>query len=84
MKATRKTKHSSGQLSEAYSIIGEAVTQLLKLEPDVILTSARQITGFRNVLIHNYARVSQAVIWEIIQENLPVLKAEVMEMLEAA
>jgi uncharacterized protein with HEPN domain len=66
------------------SIIGEAVTQLTKLEPDVNLTSARQIIGFRNVLIHNYARVSQAVLWKIVQENLPVLKAEVMKMLEAA
>jgi uncharacterized protein with HEPN domain len=64
------------------SIIGEAVTQFVKLEPNAKLSSARQIIGFRNILVHNYARVSQAVVWKIVQENLPVLKKEVTEMLE--
>jgi len=40
------------------SIIGEAVTQLLKLETGLTLTNSRSIIGFRNILIHNYARVS--------------------------
>lgn len=58
------------------SIVGEAMTQLLKHEPNAPISSAKQIIGFRNILIHNYARVSQAVIWKIVQEDLPVLKAE--------
>ncbi|MGL4611926.1 MAG: HepT-like ribonuclease domain-containing protein [Trueperaceae bacterium] len=55
------------------SIIGEAVTQLIKVNPSAEIASAKQIIGFRNVLIHNYARVSQAVVWKIIQEDLPIL-----------
>ncbi len=58
------------------SIIGEAVTQLVKLESGFSVSSARQIIGFRNILIHNYARVSQAVIWTIVIDELPVLKKE--------
>ncbi len=58
------------------SIIGEAVTQLVKLESGFPLSSAKQIIGFRNILIHNYARVSQAVIWTIVVDELPVLKEE--------
>jgi uncharacterized protein with HEPN domain len=65
------------------SIIGEAIVQLLKLEPNVSITSARQITGFRNILIHNYARVSPAVVWTIIQDDLATLYNEVTALLES-
>ena len=64
------------------SIVGEAMTQLLKLKPNTPITAAKQIIGFRNILIHNYARVSQAVIWKIVQEDLPILKSEAKEFLE--
>jgi uncharacterized protein with HEPN domain len=64
------------------SIIGEAVTQLPKLEGDVDLSDARQIIGFRNILIHNYARVSQAVVWTILHDHLPTLKLECQTILE--
>lgn len=64
------------------SIIGEAVTQLLKLEPDAAISNARQIIGFRNILIHNYARVSQAVVWTTVKEHLPRLQAEARDLLD--
>lgn len=64
------------------SIIGEAVTQLLKLETGLTLTDARAITGFRNILIHNYARVNQAVVWTIVQDNFPLLEQECKAALE--
>lgn len=63
-------------------IVGEAMTQLLKLEPAAPITAAKQIIGFRNILIHNYARVSQAVIWTIIQDDLPILKTETRAFLD--
>jgi uncharacterized protein with HEPN domain len=63
------------------SIIGEAIVQLLKLESNVSITSARQITGFRNILIHNYARVSPAVVWTIVQDDLETLHFEVTALL---
>lgn len=33
-------------------------------------------------LIHNYARVSAAVVWKIVQEDLPLLKTETQGLLE--
>ena len=62
-------------------IVGEAVTQLLKLEPDIRVSAVKDIVGFRNILIHNYARVSQAVVWKIVQEDLLLLKSEVQSYL---
>jgi uncharacterized protein with HEPN domain len=65
------------------SVIGEAVTQFSKLEgTNIELSHARQIIGFRNILIHNYARVSQAVVWTIVQDHLPTLKLECQTFLE--
>jgi uncharacterized protein with HEPN domain len=63
------------------SIVGEAIVQLLKLEPNAPITSARQIAGFRNILIHNYARVSPAVVWTIVQDDLETLYNEVTALL---
>lgn len=64
------------------SIIGEAVNRAVKLEPDLRerITSARQIIGFRNLLVHAYAAVSAPVVWSILEVYLPTLKLEV-EML---
>jgi uncharacterized protein with HEPN domain len=64
-------------------IVGEAVTQLRKVDPAATISSAAQIIGFRNILVHNYARVSQALIWTILQDHLPTLKRECQTMLEA-
>ena len=63
------------------SIVGEAIVQLLKLEPNISITAARQIAGFRNILIHNYARVSPAVVWTIVQDDLETLYNEVTTLL---
>ncbi len=63
-------------------IIGEAVTQMVKLNSSFSVRNAKQIIGFRNILIHNYARVSQAVIWTIVIDELPVLKIECEAIVE--
>ena len=61
------------------AIVGEALNQALKLEPDFSkrITSTRQIIDFRNVLIHAYASVSAPVVWNVIKNHLSLLKREV-------
>lgn len=77
----QKNAMMNSAVERQLSIIGEAIVQLLKLEPNVSITSARQITGFRNILIHNYARVSPAVVWTIVQDDLETLHFEVTALL---
>ena len=36
----------------------------------------KSIVGLRNVLVHDYLGVSVARIWEIVERDLPVLKAK--------
>jgi uncharacterized protein with HEPN domain len=66
-----------------FEIIGEALSQLSKLTPDLAsrIPDLRRIIGFRNVLIHRYATVDSAQVWRIIRESLPGLRETVSAML---
>lgn len=64
-------------------IIGEAVSRILKRDPGFHLTNAREIIATRNRIIHAYDSVSDETIWSIVVRHLPLLKAEVMQLLAA-
>lgn len=62
-------------------IIGEAMNNLLRIEPDINISSARRIVDARNKIIHGYDEIENVQIWGIIINSLPVLKKEVKEYL---
>ena len=64
-------------------IIGEAVNSLLKISPEIDITSARKIVNTRNLLIHGYDSVDSATVWVILRKHLPVLKEDVMLLFQA-
>lgn len=41
----------------------------------------RAISGLRNVIVHNYLGVNLQRIWEIVEQNLPDLKADTAAIL---
>jgi uncharacterized protein with HEPN domain len=41
----------------------------------------RAISGFRNVVVHNYLGISAARIWQIVAVDLPPLRATIETML---
>jgi len=41
-----------------------------------------QISGFRNILVHDYFDVKLDLVWNTIERDLPVLKCAVSEILE--
>jgi uncharacterized protein with HEPN domain len=63
-------------------IIGEAISRILKQDPDVPIDNARKIVGLRNQIIHAYDNISDEIIWAIIQKHLPLLKQEVIELIK--
>ena len=64
-------------------IIGEASNQLTehfrKLYKEV---EWREIVGLRNILIHEYFGIDTKIVWDILQIDLPKLKAQVEEILK--
>ncbi|MCX5653065.1 MAG: DUF86 domain-containing protein [Planctomycetota bacterium] len=69
-----------------FEIIGEALSQAIKLEPDLAssISEAKRIISFRNILIHGYAAVSNEVVWDVLQKDLPTLRRQVGELLNRA
>ena len=63
------------------SIIGEATNKLLKLEPGIPITKAIKIVDTRNYMIHGYDSVSHDMVWSIVINHIPLLKAEVLKII---
>ena len=62
-------------------IIGEALSRIMKLNPEIMISDARKIVDTRNRIIHGYDSVSADVIWLIVIRHLQVLEKEVKELL---
>ena len=63
-------------------IIGEAMNRVLKLKPDVAISSARKIVNTRNLVIHSYDSLDNEILWGIIMKHLPVLRSEVQKLID--
>jgi uncharacterized protein with HEPN domain len=66
-------------------IIGEALNQIKKLDENVLnnITDVHRIIGFRNIIIHGYDILDSKIIWDALQHNLPQLKKEIDDLIEA-
>lgn len=58
-------------------IIGEATSKLLKDNPELLITNSRAIIATRNRVIHDYAAVTDDVMWKNVINDLSKLKEEV-------
>lgn len=54
-----------------------------KLDPPSAarFSESRKILGFRNVLIHGYGAIDDGKTWDIVQRDVPVLRAELKQLL---
>ena len=66
-----------------FEIIGEAVSQLARLDEELAahITNYRRVIAFRNILIHGYSDVDDALVWDVVETNLPLLRHEVERLL---
>jgi uncharacterized protein with HEPN domain len=67
-----------------FIIIGEAVAALARTAPAVFsaITRARRIVDFRNLLTHAYRTVDDALVWAIVETDVPVLRTECAALIE--
>jgi len=66
-----------------FCIIGEALSQLCKLDADTAsrIREWKRIIRFRNQLIHGYGLIDPGVSWSIIHNKLPLLVEDLHRML---
>lgn len=67
-----------------FEIIGEALTQLARNDEPIAarISDRRRIVAFRNILIHGYADVDQRIVWDVVANDLPVLRREVADLVD--
>jgi len=67
-----------------FEIIGEALNQLSKRDPDTAkrIPDLAQIVAFRNILIHGYATVDDRLVWGVLERQLSSLQQHVDELLD--
>lgn len=66
-----------------FEIVGEALNNLSKV--DVQLASSipdlPRIVAFRNVLIHGYATIDDALVWQVLTTRVPTLEKVLGDLL---
>jgi uncharacterized protein with HEPN domain len=65
-----------------FEIIGEALNRISRHSPataDAIQDYAK-IIAFRNIVIHGYDVVSDPIVWDVVQNKLPLLIADVEQI----
>ena len=69
-----------------FEIIGEALNQLSKVSPELAaeVPDLGRIVAFRNILIHGYASVDDALVWQTLTDKLPALTSALRLLLDRA
>ena len=82
--AYKSNKMLKRAIERELEIIGEAVNRILKKDPKIIKTipESESIVGLRNHIIHSYDSISDENIWAVLINHLPVLKKQVLFILE--
>lgn len=62
-------------------IMGEAMNQALKINPELPITSARKVVDTRNFVIHAYDSLRADILWAIVIKHMPLLKQEIEAIL---
>lgn len=64
--------------------IGEALVRLRDRSTDTLarVSDHRRIIRFRNIVVHGYDVLAHETVWDILQQHVPVLHAELARLLE--
>lgn len=68
-----------------FEIIGEALNRIRQLNEECLeeISEHNRIIGFRNILIHGYDVVDEIIVWNAVENHLPLLIKEVQSILDA-
>ncbi len=64
-------------------LIGEAVRALsAEFTQKHSEVAWSKIVGMRNILVHNYFSIDAGIVWAVVENDLPVLKQQIIELLD--
>ena len=69
-----------------FEIIGEALNQLSRVDANLaaLVPDLGRIVAFRNILIHGYATVDDALVWQVFSTRVPGLATTLSRLLDTA
>jgi uncharacterized protein with HEPN domain len=69
-----------------FEIMGEALNRIRQNDPALAarIPENRDVIGFRNLLIHGYDFIDHSRVWAVIQQDVPKLHKQVIELLKEA
>ena len=79
-----KNRLVRSSVEREFIIIGEALSALARIAPETFraITRARRVIDLRNQLTHEYATVDDALVWAIVQNDVPLLRRESAEFID--
>lgn len=83
--AYQNTPVTKRAVERDFEIIGEALNRIKNTDSESLekISEHHRIIGFRNILIHGYDLVDEAIVWQAVTNHLPTLIGEVKELLGA-
>lgn len=82
IEALNKDEIMQRAIVRSLEIIGEAVKQIdEKFKKQYNDIEWKKIAGFRDVLIHRYFSLDWDIVWDVIQNEIPVLKSKLILLL---
>ena len=81
-----KSRLVRSSVEREFNLIGEAISALSRVAPGELntITNARRVIDFRNQLTHEYPTVDDALVWAIVERDVPILRCECVAALEQA
>jgi uncharacterized protein with HEPN domain len=66
-----------------FEIIGEALSRISRAAPSTAtaIREYEKIIAFRNIVIHGYDVVSDPIVWDVIENKLPLLIEDVEQLM---
>jgi len=74
-KAFQNNSVTKRAVERDFEIIGEALNRIKYTDNELLekISEQHRIIGFRNILIHGYDIVDEAIVWQAVTNHLPIL-----------
>lgn len=69
-------------IERQFELIGEAAKNFKTTNTEIEITHSKEIIGLRNRIAHAYDSIDYTVLWAIVINHIPNLKAEIDELIK--